>query len=293
MAMEADTLLEEKLTSLVTKIMLSDKVTGLFATIVRDEVDALKTQLGASLRDEIRAEIAATATGPGAVSRRLANGDNAGSPVCTLSGCGDDAPCADWNKILEDVDACHECATKRFQANGLLGCTCSYSCAVPPPEAAPDADASPATTVEAAAIASDNLAGSSLWLGDDNGALAIGANADVRLFKNDAGAHGLRTNANLTVDGVLQVGQGDAMACDSKAASGTLRWYAEKKSLQVCEGDSGKWKAAGGAVLDAADGEPCTSENAGALQYNAETWPVAFRTPGCKRCVAQLKLWPS
>ena len=39
----------------------------------------------------------------------------------------------------------------------------------------------------------------------------------------------------------------------------------------MCEGSSEKWKAAGGAVLDAAEGEPCTSDTPGALQFHADT----------------------
>ena len=255
--------LQNKLAEMVTKIMLSDKMTALFADMFRAQADALKAEVraivaGAQIQQQHQ---------QGAVSgpRHLTNQNTA---VCTLKGCGDDSPCLEWNKVLEDVDNCQECATKKFYANGLLGCTCAFACEVPPAETAPTADATPSTSVGEAGIASDNLAGSSLWLGDDSGALAIGANADVRLFKNAEGAHGFRTNANFTIDGdvkvrgAVQVGVSDAMTCDSDA-SGTMRWFAEKKTLQVCEGESEKWKAAGGAVLDAADEEPCTSETPG------------------------------
>ena len=49
-----------------------------------------------------------------------------------------------------------------------------------------------------------------------------------------------------------------------------MRWSAAKKTLQVCEGESSnKWKAAGGAVLDAAEEEPCTSDTPGALEFDS------------------------
>ena len=74
----------------------------------------------------------------------------------------------------------------------------------------------------------------------------------------------------LATSGGFRVGEVDDLTCGAEQ-TGTLRWLAAKKTLQVCEGSSEKWKAAGGAVLDAAEEEPCTSDTPGALQYAADT----------------------
>ena len=51
-------------------------------------------------------------------------------------------------------------------------------------------------------IASANIADSAtIWIEDDDGKVAFGEQGDVSLFKNPSGAHGLRTGANLTIDG--------------------------------------------------------------------------------------------
>ena len=115
----------------------------------------------------------------------------------------------------------------------------------------------------AAAPRALNTEGASLWLEDDDARLVLGANADTDLSRGGAGV--------LSTGGALQLGEGpDDLTCTA-AATGTMRWFAQKKTLQVCEGTSEKWKAAGGAVLDAADEEPCTSETPGALQFDAHT----------------------
>ena len=75
-----------------------------------------------------------------------------------------------------------------------------------------------------------------------------------------------RSNDNIVFSGGLTVGSADALQCD-ETRKGTLRWLAAKSALQVCNG--AKWQAAGGAVLDAADEEPCTSGTPGALQWAA------------------------
>ena len=98
-----------------------------------------------------------------------------------------------------------------------------------------------------------------MWLEEDGAKICYGTDAEVCMFRPGTGEHVLSTN------GGLRVGTVDDLACRSEF-TGTLRWYAAKKTLQVCEGEGEKWKAAGGAVLDAADNEVCSADNPGALQ---------------------------
>ena len=110
-----------------------------------------------------------------------------------------------------------------------------------------------------AAARSLNVESASMWLEDDNGRVVFGANGDTDIK---------RTGAGVLSTGALQV-SGDAdLTCDAESASGTIRWLAEKRQLQVCEGTAQKWKAAGGGVLDAADGEPCSGETPGQMQFD-------------------------
>ena len=109
-----------------------------------------------------------------------------------------------------------------------------------------------------AALRSLNAESASLWLEDDAGSIALGADADVSLRRARAGV--------LATESAFQLGAADGDACEAGDA-GTLRWSAVKSALQVCDG--AKWKTAGGAVLDAAEDEPCDAENnVGALRWH-------------------------
>ena len=62
----------------------------------------------------------------------------------------------------------------------------------------------------------------------------------------------------------------DACTATDGADQGTLRYFADKDTLQVCNAE-GEWKSAGGGVVDKADNEPCDSEdNAGLLQWDKD-----------------------
>ena len=236
---------ELQITNLLSRIMLSDKMTKIFARIVRDSV---KLEVQEALKAVERPANGLVA------ERRLAT--TTGAATCTLSSCGSDEACNAWNKVLEDVNNCQECQGKKFHVNGLHGCTCTYTCAVPPAETSPPADAdaaTPSATSDVLGAASANLGTSSLWLAGDDGALAIGASAEVRLFKNTEGAHGFRTNANLTVDGDVVV-QGkkllaainktqkdlaelDAVAVKSSSAGSQTLGTVTAESLSLANGD--------------------------------------------------------
>ena len=96
------------------------------------------------------------------------------------------------------------------------------------------------------------LADVSLHLKASAAKMCLGPSADACLGRTD-------TNL-LATSGGLTIGSVDAMVC-TDARKGTLRWLGDKAALQVCNG--AKWKAAGGAVLDAADEEPCNAETPG------------------------------
>ena len=102
-----------------------------------------------------------------------------------------------------------------------------------------------------------NLEGAGMWIEEDGAKVCFGADASVSLMRP---ANGEKV---LAASGGLRVGEVDDLACGAEQ-TGTLRWFSAKKTLQVCEGSSEKWKAAGGAVLD--DEEPCNADNRGALQ---------------------------
>ena len=104
-----------------------------------------------------------------------------------------------------------------------------------------------------------NTEGTSLWVEDDDAAIKFGTQADTDLKRAGAGV--------LSTSGALQIGDHDDLTCDD-AHKGTLRSLTEagKTALEFCNGQ--KWAAAGGAVLDAADQEPCSADNPGALQFD-------------------------
>ena len=108
--------------------------------------------------------------------------------------------------------------------------------------------------------AADNLEGASLWVEEDGAKICFGSDASVNLHRPATG------EGYLSISGGVRVGKVDNLACTTDRA-GVLRWAETKKALQVC-GKGEKWRAAGGAVLDAGDGEPCSSETPGALQWN-------------------------
>ena len=105
-----------------------------------------------------------------------------------------------------------------------------------------------------------NLESASMWVEQAGGKVCFGQNAAVNLHRPANGEKVLATS------GGFRVGEVDDLTCGTEQ-TGTLRWFAAKKSLQVCEGSSEKWKAAGGAVLDAADEEACTADTPGALMW--------------------------
>ena len=100
-----------------------------------------------------------------------------------------------------------------------------------------------------------------LWLEDNAAKVVLGTDADTSLYRAAPGV--------LSTAGAFQVGTATQEGvCSEAADQGILRWFDEKAVLQVCNGE--EWKTAGGAVLDAADNEPCASdENPGALQFDA------------------------
>ena len=179
-ASEPDTL---GLTAAVAKIMLGKKMVSLLATMCRME--------------------AQRSTSP----KRLLSGDGVGGVVtCTLQNCGEAATCAEWNREIDNVDDCAQCGLKKFSVNELHACTCEYTCEAAAP--APPASAAEASLSLPAANSGGNVTadvdGVELWLEAEAGAIAFGRTADVRLFKDDGKR--LRVNADLTVDGNVQVG---------------------------------------------------------------------------------------
>ena len=118
----------------------------------------------------------------------------------------------------------------------------------------------------AAAARSLNAEGATLWLEDNDSKIVFGASADASLGRSGAGV--LATNG-------LRVGSVDDGMCAAAGDSGTMRWNADKASLQVCDGDKAKWNSAGASVLDAAEGEACSADIKGSLQWDNDAQPVA------------------
>ena len=142
------------------------------------------------------------------------------------------------------------------QVSEMIAASQRQAISAPPPPAAAKRRAQTAGAGGGSSGANTDHA--SLWLEDDDGKLNIGANADTDLYRAGAGV--------LATSGAWQVGEAPDLQCSAENL-GVLRWWPEKQALQVC-GKGEKWRAAGGAVLDAADEEPCTSETPGALQWD-------------------------
>ena len=104
-----------------------------------------------------------------------------------------------------------------------------------------------------------NVEHATLWLSDDSARVVMGESADTSFFRASAGV--------LSTDGAVRVGEAPDDKCTNEEDLGTLRWFKDKEVLQVC-GKAQQWRAAGGAVLDAAEGEACNADSAGFLQFH-------------------------
>ena len=257
---------DSQLTQAVTSIMLSDKMANVFANIVQVQIDA---RLGAGAttmshqlhphRDRYLAEVPAVST-----------------VTCSLSGCGDDEPCSSWNKVLDNVDNCHQCGNKKHSANDLLGCSCTYSCAVPEAET-PAATASPEISVPEDGGASGQLGDTSLWV--EIGKLAFGPQADVCLFKDpDEGADGLRLDKSFKVDGNITVA--DSVTIKGMDVLGAIEQIedniAELDAVAVKSSSAGTQTlgavtatslSVSGGVQVGSDTEACTEAKQGTLRF--------------------------
>ena len=120
--------------------------------------------------------------------------------TCTLEACGDDPKCTSANGMLENVGTCSQCTAKKDGVNYGLGCTCSSTCSIPPPVTpAPTALLSIGESSGAAearrAEASQNIGDATLWV--EEGAIGIGATADVRLYRAEGEAPVLGAKGSL------------------------------------------------------------------------------------------------
>ena len=117
----------------------------------------------------------------------------------------------------------------------------------------------------AAAARSLNADASGLWLEDDESKVIFGGNADTDLAR--AGANVLATS------GAFRVGDVDDGACAEVGDAGTLRWNVADEGLQVCSGEEGGWKAAGGAVSDGSEAFLPAAEHCDGCDSGADAGP--------------------
>ena len=212
--------LREELSSLVTNIMLSEKMTKLFATLIKSMVAAGPPPTSAT--QQMQRRLSSSSAGGGGVS-------------CSLQSCGDTTECSSWNKDIDDVHLCSQCGLKKFSVNELFHCNCEYTCEIAAPEtpavgAGEDQAAAQATLGDDAATAS--VAGTSLWIEGDEGKIAFGKAGDVCLSKDaDAlrvEAAGLAVDGGATVAGKLHATGGARVAGGlSVAAAGDGSAYDE------------------------------------------------------------------
>ena len=116
--------LKGQLSSLVEDIMLSERMAKVLTNIFRGQADALRAEMKTMVDDAMRGH-----RKPVIPPRRALEAETGVS--CSLADCGDDSPCSEWNKELENVDDCGECGNKKWSVNSLFACTCTYSCAAP------------------------------------------------------------------------------------------------------------------------------------------------------------------
>ena len=209
---------------------------------------------------------------------------------CRLHDCGDASVCSARNdKPIENVRDCVHCGMKKLYANDLDGCTCSHTCSAFDAASASSSSSSSSKARRRMAVAAvvgaasanlgDPASRATIWIEDEQGGIAIGRSADVSLRKTaaaDGGWHGLRANANLTVDGEVVVDGRPVRASleqlDTrlKALDAVAVKSSSAGSQQLGSVTANALALAGGLKLGARlDSTPCGPDDDGTLMWSA------------------------
>ena len=183
----------------IEDIMLGEKMAAKLSKLIGEIVDRKQD----TLLQNVRAMIAEARLGGGSPmtgdARQLQQ--EAQDVTCTLEACGNSDECIRLNeKELENVGTCSSCSVKKLSVNDVFGCTCTSTCSIPPPATpAPTALLSIGESSDAAearrAEASQNIGDATLWV--EEGAIGIGATADVRLYRAEGEAPVLGAKGSL------------------------------------------------------------------------------------------------